>query len=91
METVDWYFDFVSPYSYLQCERVANFRQARERPGAHGQRYIPDSNIEVRTREQKSDSNQEQPGRCDIGADACPVRQDENAHEHLDNAHCVHQ
>lgn len=25
METVDWYFDFVSPYSYLQCERVAKF------------------------------------------------------------------
>lgn len=23
MPTVDWYFDFVSPYSYLQCERLA--------------------------------------------------------------------
>jgi 2-hydroxychromene-2-carboxylate isomerase len=22
---VDWYFDFVSPYSYLQCERLAKF------------------------------------------------------------------
>ena len=22
---IDWYFDFVSPYSYLQCERLARF------------------------------------------------------------------
>ena len=22
---IDWYFDFVSPYSYLQCERLAKF------------------------------------------------------------------
>ena len=21
-KTADWYFDFVSPYSYLQCERL---------------------------------------------------------------------
>lgn len=30
---VDWYFDFVSPYSYLQCERLAKFPAAiRPRP-----------------------------------------------------------
>ncbi|HYC37422.1 MAG TPA: 2-hydroxychromene-2-carboxylate isomerase [Usitatibacter sp.] len=23
--SIDWYFDFVSPYSYLQCERLAKF------------------------------------------------------------------
>ena len=33
MRTADWYFDFISPYSYLQCERLLELPVAiRARP-----------------------------------------------------------
>lgn len=33
MESIDWYFDFVSPYSYLQCERLESLAgSVRPRP-----------------------------------------------------------
>ena len=29
MPSVDWYFDFISPFAYLQCEQLAALRRAR--------------------------------------------------------------